>query len=160
MTPPLPHQIKTINDTVMGGFSTSSVKKTDHGIHFSGEVSLVNNGGFASMRGQWSPINEDKNREAQAIQIVVKGDGHRYQLRLYTDKNDDGSAYVYGFDTIDGRTMTIKAQLSEFKASYRGQLIQKPALELNAVLEYGFLIGDKQVGEFSLLLKEISLPEH
>ncbi len=159
MTPPLPHQIKIINDTVMDGFSTSSVNKTEQGVHFRGEVSLANNGGFASMRGQWSPFNEEKIREAQTFQIVVKGDGHRYQLRLYTHDNDDGSAYVYGFDTIDGQTMTIKVPLSEFKARYRGRPIKKPPLKLNQVIEFGLLIGEQQAGVFNLILKELSLSD-
>ena len=157
---PLPHHIKILNDTVMGGESNSSVRIINEKIHFSGDVSLANNGGFASMRGQWSPLNADKIKEAHSIQLMVKGDGHRYQFRLYTHDNDDGSAYVYGFDTIDGQAITIKVPLSEFKARFRGRPIKKPALKLSHVTEFGLLIGEQQAGEFNLLLKEISLSEH
>ena len=37
-----------VNDGVMGGRSSSRVERTDEGIRFSGNLSLANNGGFAS----------------------------------------------------------------------------------------------------------------
>lgn len=161
MTPPLPHQIRSINDTVMGGLSNSRVIMTEQGIGFCGEVSLANNGGFASMRGRWLLNGDDQSKKnIAAIQLTVVGDGKRYQFRLFTADNHDGSAYVYNFDTQDGEAITITAPVSAFSASFRGRVIQKPPLKLENILEYGLLIGDKQVGAFSLLLKSIELLEN
>jgi hypothetical protein len=41
---------KIVNDSVMGGVSQSTLRQDTHGLFFEGQVSLENNGGFASMR--------------------------------------------------------------------------------------------------------------
>ncbi len=156
----LPHQLHTINDGVMGGRSTSQIQVTSEGTHFSGEVSLANNGGFASMRGQWTLHEVSKQPEkSHQIQLTFKGDGKRYQFRLFTADNSDGSAYVFNFETKPGETITMTAPLSAFSTSFRGRSIQKPPLKLANILEYGLLIGDKQEGTFSLWLKGLKLLE-
>jgi hypothetical protein len=49
---------RIVNDGVMGGLSTSNVRINDEGkISFSGNVSLDNNGGFASLRSPISNYN-------------------------------------------------------------------------------------------------------
>lgn len=155
---PLPHHIKIFNDTVMGGRSNSQVRISNQVIHFSGEVSLANNGGFASMRSQWPWVHRPMtSQQIDTIQITVQGDGKRYQFRLFTADNSDGSAYVYDFETVDKETTVITIALSVFSARFRGCAIQKPDLKLDNILEYGLLIGDKQVGCFSLCFKGIEL---
>ena len=74
---------KTINDDVMGGISTSDIiyNNNDYAI-FSGNVSLENNGGFASIRRQLSGVNLYNKK---SIVLKVKGDGKNYQLRIKTD---------------------------------------------------------------------------
>ena len=39
-----------VNDSVMGGVSQSGLREDPHGMFFEGQVSVENNGGFASMR--------------------------------------------------------------------------------------------------------------
>ena len=155
--PPLPHHIKTINDTVMGGSSHSRVQITNQKIHFSGEVSLANNGGFASMRGIWPWLNSPLVIDMKGIKIIFKGDGKRYQFRLFTADNNDGSAYVYHFDTKMNEPIVVNVPVSAFEASYRGRPIEKPGLQLKDVLEDGLLIGDQQEGRFSLVLESLSI---
>lgn len=46
---------RIVNDGVMGGLSSSRVSVNDDKIIFSGNVSLENNGGFASLR---SPLKD------------------------------------------------------------------------------------------------------
>jgi len=156
---PLPHHIKTINDTVMGGCSHSRVQITNQKIHFSGEVSLANNGGFASMRGQWPWLNQTIQRQSNGIRIRVQGDGKHYQLRLFTDDNNDGSAYVFNFETKANETCTIDIPLLAFAPRFRGRPVTRPKLKVGDILQYGLLIGDKQAGTFSLCLKKIDLIE-
>lgn len=157
MFSPLPHHIKVINDAVMGGQSTSSVHIIEQGILFSGEVSLANNGGFASMRSQWPWLNRQPAvKNHNLIQLRVKGDGKRYQFRLFTADNIDGSAYVYNFATKNNKSVTISIAFSEFSPRFRGRPIQKPPLDLNNILEYGLLIGDKQEGGFAVFLESLS----
>ncbi len=69
-----------INDGVMGGVSESSFQftKTGTGV-FSGNVSLENNGGFASVRLSPSQFNLS---DSDGIRFRVKGDGKKYKITL------------------------------------------------------------------------------
>jgi len=84
-----------VNDTVMGGLSESRLVVGAHSVEFKGDVSLRNNGGFASVR---TPFNLE-NKNAEQLSVVVKGDGKQYQLRLRVDQYLDGPAFVYKFQT-------------------------------------------------------------
>jgi hypothetical protein len=66
-----------VNDSVMGGLSQSSLRKDPHGMFFEGQVSLENNGGFASMR---SSVRFPHG--TQLIELLAKGDSKRYKLVL------------------------------------------------------------------------------
>ncbi len=74
---------KIVNDGVMGGLSSSKVELRDDKLIFSGEVSLENNGGFASTRrvGFKSPENTNK------IRVRIKADGKIYKFRLRTRRS-------------------------------------------------------------------------
>ena len=65
-------QWQIVNDGVMGGRSSSRVEGTGEGIRFSGNLSLANNGGFASMR---SRPKELSLKSSDTIVLRVRGDG-------------------------------------------------------------------------------------
>ena len=72
---------RVVNDDVMGGVSKSQVYENLEGyIEFSGNVSTDNNGGFASLRYNCGKITVEDNTK---IILKVKGDGKKYQLRIY-----------------------------------------------------------------------------
>ncbi len=64
----------TVNDPVMGGMSNSRITYGDGGLVFSGNISLENNGGFASARR--TPISGEKqqarNRCACTLSATVR----------------------------------------------------------------------------------------
>ena len=66
---------QVVNDDVMGGVSTSSFRVTNGIAVFRGEVSLENNGGFASVCSL--PSRHDL-AGCDAYVIRVRGDGRRY----------------------------------------------------------------------------------
>ncbi|MGB3351440.1 MAG: CIA30 family protein [Mycobacterium sp.] len=73
---------QTVNDPVMGGLSTSNVTFGDGGLVFSGDISLENNGGFASARG---PQNSELGRRAagaKSLRVHALGDGKTYLLKV------------------------------------------------------------------------------
>ena len=79
-----------IHDVVMGGVSSGGIERTEEntGI-FSGELSLENNGGFASVRAL---VGRQDLSSFEGLEIRVRGDGRRYQLRLRMDDRFDGIA--------------------------------------------------------------------
>ena len=68
---------KVVNDTVMGGRSSSRWTSNSSEFIFEGNLSLENNGGFASIRCEFK--NDDLSVE-DGIYLKVKGDGRNYQF--------------------------------------------------------------------------------
>ena len=69
-----------VNDNVMGGISNSDLYITkESNLMFYGNVSLKNNGGFASSRLRF---NSGKLKDIKAFQLRVKGDGKKYKFRF------------------------------------------------------------------------------
>jgi hypothetical protein len=66
-----------VNDDVMGGGSTSRFEVTNGVAVFRGEVSLENNGGFASVRS--SPARHGL-AGCDSFVIRLRGDGRRYKF--------------------------------------------------------------------------------
>jgi hypothetical protein len=137
-----------VNDDVMGGVSQSSFKM-DKGIAvFRGTLSPDNNGGFASVRTR---LSIETNVAYQGIKIRVKGDGKTYNMRFRNDNNFDGYAYQLKFKTEVDTWIEVEMPFKAFEAIFRGnKLFDKPGLEFDQVRQTGFLIADKQFGEFKL----------
>ena len=143
-----------INDSVMGGVSSSSVRYDNQVATFSGELSLDNNGGFASTRAR---LTAKVPAKATHVNIRVKGDGRQYQLRLRTSNDWDAAAYSRTFNTEPGKWLSYQFSAEEFSALFRGQIIDAPKLNLTDIKQVGFLLADKQPGPFSLSFKSILL---
>jgi NADH dehydrogenase [ubiquinone] 1 alpha subcomplex assembly factor 1 len=144
-----------INDTVMGGVSESSLQPGGNGTAlFTGFVSLKNYGGFCSASSR-----ENKNYDlssSHGIAVRVKGDGKTYKLTLKTDASFTGYAYQFSFATIKDLWITVQAPFKDFIARFRGTTMpDAPAVKSPKIKSFGFLIGDKQEGPFSLEIEWI-----
>lgn len=141
---------KTVNDEVMGGVSYSHLQiQTNGNAVFIGELSLKNGGGFASVKNQ-TPLNLEGYEN---INIRIVGDGNQYNFRFRTGNamQKHHWAYQFKFQTETGVWQNIKLPFTEFKAVYRGNLLDNvPIADLATIKEYGFLIGDQQEGPFRL----------
>lgn len=134
---------------VMGGLSQSRLSITPEGTGvFEGEVSLENEGGFASVRtlpGEFGLAGRG------SLSVRVRGDGKRYRLRLRTDDHYDGVAYQAGFQTRQGEWMEVRLPFGSFRAVFRGRAVPgAPPLEPSSVRRIGFMIADGQEGRFRL----------
>jgi len=148
-------QLIVVNDTVMGGKSSSSVEFNETSIKFTGSVSLQNNGGFASLRMLWPFENIDGIKK---LQLRLKGDGKTYQFRLRTNRGFDGASYVYEFNTIKDKLMSIEMDVDKFIPSFRGRVLKDmPKLLLKDVQQMGILISNKQTGNFNIHLNQLVL---
>ena len=145
----VPEEWLVVNDGVMGGLSRSEfVTSADGHATFRGEMSLENNGGFASVRG-YDP--EGIPPDARALEIRVRGDGRTYQLRLRMGESFDGVAYASEFATEEDGWQVIRLPLAGFEPTFRGRRPRNaPPLALEAVRQLGLMIADKREGPFRL----------
>ena len=144
---------KTINDDVMGGFSTSGLayNNNDYAI-FSGNVSLENNGGFASIRRQLSGVNLYNKK---SIVLKVKGDGKNYQLRIKKNRFDYYS-YVYSFPT-SGNWESVSVELASMYPSFRGQRLDFSNFSAKQIQQISILIANNKEEQFNLIIDEICI---
>lgn len=138
-----------INDTVMGGISSSRMERSENGkAVFTGEVSLEKNGGFASVRG---PRIEQSLAGFEGIAVRVQGDGKRYKCSLRTDKLFDGVSHQADFETKKGEWQIVKIPFTDFSPTYHGRrLPDNKRMKREHIRKLGFLISDRQKGPFRL----------
>ena len=148
-----------VNDVVMGGRSASQmyIGEDGHAI-FEGDVSLENNGGFASARYRFRKIDVSGYNTAV---IRLKGDGKKYQFRVKSSRSERAS-YITYFETT-GEWQTVRIPLSEMYPTWRGMRLDLPDYPGKFMEEITFLVGNKKEESFKLeidwikLKREISL---
>ena len=140
---------RSVNDTVMGGISTSGMTTSDAGhALFAGNVSLANNGGFASVRG---PDFSYQLGKYEGIAVRVKGDGKTYKVGLRTDELFDGVFHQAIFPTLKGEWQEIQMPFTDFIPTYHGRrLSEDERMRPEEIKSVSFLISDKQKGPFQL----------
>lgn len=144
-----------VDDRVMGGGSRSEVVRAPSGtLVFRGRVSLENGGGFASVRSErlvapWAA--------ASSLRLSVRGDGKRYKISLRTGVDFDGVLYQQAFVAPAGEWTEVILPFSRFEATFRGARTPgAPPLAPGAVRSIGFVIGDRQAGDFRLEIRCIA----
>ncbi len=143
-----------IDDRVMGGVSRSRLRHDPAGhAVFEGTVSLERNGGFASVRTQATDLGV---KGASAYVLKVNSDGKRYKFNLRMEDSFDGVTYQAAFVTPAGAWTTLHLPLLQFAATFRGRAVpDAPSLDPARVRQAGFLIADRQMGNFSLKVQAI-----
>ena len=147
-----------VNDTVMGGVSTSKVSAhKGGGVFFEGELSLENNGGFTSARqvlkkGDWS--------EFDGLRFEVQGDGRQYLLTIRPKNRRLRRIYYRStFQTSAGKRTTHAIAFKDFEAYAFGTRVpQAPPLQsqLDTLGTVGVMLADKKPGAFSLHIASLS----
>ena len=144
---------RVVDDSVMGGLSQGKLKMDDNGNGvYSGSVSLANNGGFSSLRYQFTPINVS---DSTTVVLRIKGDGKRYQFRV-KDKTSQYHSYITYFET-SGEWQTVRLPLRDFYPSFRGRKLRIPNFNHSQIAEVAFLIGNKKAESFELVIDMIGL---
>lgn len=145
----------TVNDPVMGGRSTSTVAFGDGGLVFSGEISLANNGGFASARGPVDPAIGSRASGATSLSVRATGDGKTYVLRVDTGQP---WSYIQRFSTEAGVPRTYDLPVSAFQpvGRFLDPLPNAPALDPSTIDRVSCYILDKQQGPFRIVVTEIT----
>jgi len=150
-------QWRVINDTVMGGVSSSQViEHESQGVVFSGTLSLENNGGFTSVR---LPV-EDVWPMASGIELTVIGDGRDYiaTVRL-SDRSLRRIYYRVSFETVAEQKQVIRLPFEMFEAFVYGSPVPSApplASMANQVQSIGVMLADGNPGSFSLHIVDLS----
>ena len=144
----------SVDDKVMGGCSTSLLRYDPMGYAvFEGTVKPENNGGFASVRTHAMDLGV---KSASAYVLKVKSDGKRYKFNLRMEDNSDGVVYQTAFVTPAGVWTSLNLPVSQFTATFRGRTVpDAPSLDPVLVRQAGFMIADRQMGDFSLKVQSI-----
>lgn len=146
---------RIVNDGVMGGLSSSRVSFDDDKIIFTGNVSLENNGGFASLR---SPVKNYNFENFSGLEIKIKGDGKRYSFSMKETTYFSGYFYTSTFDTKKDEWISVKIPFEQFKLYYFGKETKSgKKIPHNRIKEISLLIGDKQAGEFKAEIEYLKL---
>jgi len=144
------------NDDVMGGVSTSKISAgEDKVLIFSGEVSLENNGGFASLR---SPIDDYDFSDYEGFMLKVKSDGKTYSLSFRQTKYFSGYNYNQKFITNKDNWQVVKLPFKDFIFKYYGKEVSNSEPPRKSeVKQISILISDKQQGPFKIEIEWIGL---
>jgi monofunctional biosynthetic peptidoglycan transglycosylase len=145
---------RAINDGVMGGVSVGRMVAADKGLRFEGDLSLENNGGFASVR---RPVDADLSAST-GVRLRLRGDERTYQFRLRLDTRRDGVAWRAEFPTT-GEWQTVELAFDEFTPVFRGRRVPEagPAVPAD-IRQIGFMLADKTPGPFVLEIEAIEFP--
>lgn len=146
----------TVNDPVMGGQSTSRITFGGGGLVFSGNISLENNGGFASAR---SPQNPDIGRRAAgatSLRVRAVGDGKTYLLRVGTAGQP--WSYIQRFPTAAAVERIYELPVGNFQPV--GMRLDPapdapPTLDPSSISQVSVYILDKQQGPFEITIGAI-----
>lgn len=142
---------QAVNDGVMGGLSSGRMVEDGGSLRFEGELSLENNGGFASVRR----FLDTEIQDAAGVRITLRGDGRRYQFRLRQDGRFDGVTWRAEFDT-GGDWQTVELLFTDFAPVFRGRPVPEAGPVLpERVRQIGFMVADKREGPFALEIRSI-----
>ncbi len=148
-------QWQTVNDGVMGGRSDGRFRINQYkNLEFFGNLSLANNGGFASLRSRGAAFNL---KSGDSISARVRGDGREYTLNLYTPARRMAFSYRATFQTKKDEWIELTVPLSRFVATSFGRVVSNSPLNPEQVSGIGVLLGDKKPGPFKLEIDSISV---
>lgn len=141
------------NDDVMGGRSQGALAIDEAGnAVFSGDVSLANGGGFASIQCDYDALDISACR---AVCLGLKGDGKRYQLRVDAVKNAHYS-YAGDFDT-SGAWQVVEIPFADLYPIRHGDRLDLPRFSGRTLARLQILIGNGKPESFHLEIDRIWL---
>ena len=145
----------SVNDGVMGGVSQGGFKRTEEGtLLFSGNLSLDNNGGFASVRTKPNPMDLSG---MDSVVVKAKGDGRTYWVELRVSRQMGASSYRADLPTMAGKWTEVIVPVKDFKLQAFGQLLPSKPINLANVESIGFTLADKKAGAFELEVEYVKV---
>jgi len=142
-----------VNDSVMGGISTSRFEQTaDGNLLFQGVLSLENNGGFVSIRNR--PGSFDL-QNVEGFIIKARGDGRTYYLDLRVSGQMTSGSFRAAFRTEKDTWTETFVPTSKFVRQSFGRPFPDIPLNPSDVNSIGFTLSDKNPGPFKLEIEYV-----
>ena len=142
---------RAVHDTVMGGRSSGDMVPAEEGLRFRGRLSLENNGGFASIRGQSESFELGGT---DGIQLELVGDGRTWFVTVdRADVRLRAGSYRTAIQTREGESTTHNLRWSDFQPTSFGRpVVGVPALqaEPGQIHRIGLMVADGQEGDFDV----------
>lgn len=144
------------DDVVMGGRSESKLKMTsENHAHFSGRISLENNGGFCSIHQTADNNPYEIADKAVAFELFLKGDGKNYNFRVRTPNGRHSYASTFSTKGND-EWEKITIPFNEMEATFHGEPVDVPNYAGETVVEMQLLIGNNKEESFEIFLESIA----
>ncbi|MGI5818707.1 MAG: CIA30 family protein [Armatimonadota bacterium] len=139
---------RVINDTVMGGRSTSTVERADAVLVFEGRLSLENEGGFCSVRSNTQGWDLS---EFEGLAVSIRTGDRSFVLTARDEPGSDTVGYQHPLPVTGDQWQTVHALFADFEATYHGRVLEDdPGLDIARVRSIGFIIADDREGPFRL----------
>lgn len=143
----------SVNDGVMGGVSKGGFKRSEQGtLLFTGDLSLANNGGFASIRMKPGDLGLTGT---SGIVVKARGDGRTYWVDLRVSNQMAASSYRAFLPTTAGEWKETLIPFKDFKLQTFGQELPSKPIDPASITSTGFTLSDKKEGPFSLEIELI-----
>ncbi len=140
-----------VNDGVMGGVSRSRMVQTEQGTAlFAGELSLENNGGFASVEARFAPVDLGMY---DGIEITYRADGKRYGFNMRDRRGR--TVYQTDFMTNEGNWENVRIPFDRLTPLNFGRKVKAEPFNPQTIITMQLIISDKQEGPFAIELKSI-----
>ncbi|MGO3183245.1 MAG: CIA30 family protein [Aequorivita sp.] len=138
-----------VNDTVMGGYSCSEMTIIKNSLVFKGELSLKNNGGFASIRSSNQKFDLSKYT---SVKIRFRSSGRDFSLRLASSDLYYKPNYKNGFTSSTGEWEIVSLKMSDFKEYTMGKIssLNVSKNKLESIIRIGIIISDNKEGPFDV----------
>lgn len=146
----------TVNDPVMGGASTSKVTSGNGGLVFSGNISLKNNGGFASARSPQDPELGRLAAGATSLRVRGQGDGKTYVFEAGIEGQP--WSYIQRFTTDASVQRIYHLPVADFQPvgmRFDPAPDAPRTLDPSLINQVSVFILDKQQGPFELTINGI-----
>jgi hypothetical protein len=143
-----------LNDGVMGGRSSGKVTYSTDALQFSGNVSLENNGGFASVRSTYGRYDLSSY---QLIKVTYRSAGQSLGMVMENDPRWFLPNYKAILPETNGEWQSITIEIGSFKEFRIGRPTGNslPDAQRAKIIRIGFITNDKKEGPFSAEIDQI-----
>ena len=142
-----------VGDRVMGGVSQGALLPAIGHAVFRGTVSSRYGGGFASVRTSFRPTDWSDH---DALELVVRGDGHSFSLNLRDDERFDAVLHRVSFAPRRRDWQAMRFPFETFRPTFRGREVDTARLRTDRIVGIGLMISERQIGPFELGVRSIS----